>query len=221
MPHIFADFTAKMASSFSRISYATKGEVSVKDLYGEAWIVGIEISEKRGYEIDFSDPADQDLVMSHLYVIHIRRGDWNMRSSVRIDQDNDNDDGTAPRWSERLPASDTSDPLVSLLRREAAAQDREKLANSYSQAAAYVAAFVHFKYDRRQMAEYLLIADATLQNRVDLAAAVVTIQPSLFDGRVRIPRRFQPLPGKAYAKQAVTHLGSVQWAWCFDDAAQA
>jgi hypothetical protein len=119
-----------------------------------------------------------------------------------------------------LVASSTADPLKFLLRREAAHESEAKLAASYSQAAAYVRTLARFKYNRQEVCKYLVISDSTLKARVSAAAAVVGVQPSLFDGVCRIGPRFMPLPGPAYAVQPVQYLGSVQWAWSFDDAGQ-
>jgi hypothetical protein len=47
---------------------------------------------------------------------------------------------------------------------------------------------------------------------------LAAVQPSLFDGIHRIGVKFLPPPGRAYVVQPVLHLGSVQWAWSFDEA---
>lgn len=82
--------------------------------------------------------------MRSLYYGNVKRGDWNMRRSIRIDQDADSDDGR-PKWSDLIPANASSDPLVDLLQREAALSREGLLAASYSQASAYVMVFIHFK----------------------------------------------------------------------------
>lgn len=206
-----------MARSFKRIVHATKQEVTVDDLYSESWIVASEIAEKRGRDIDFSDPVDQNLVMGYLYNRQVRRGDWHMRKSVRIDRDSEAEEG-AIKWSERLPAADTFDPLVSLLKREASIEADATLLVSYSQAAAYFRTFAYFKHDWIKVREHLAISDHTLSGRLAAAEAIVLIQRSLFDGHSRISKRFVPLPGRAYSAKHERHLGSVQWAWTFDDA---
>jgi hypothetical protein len=101
MFRFFQSFLNKMKASFRRIARATKNELTTEDLQQEAWIVADEISKKRGREIDFSDPEDQDLVIRAVNHRNVKRGDWQMRKSVRIDQDAE-DDESAIKWSERL-----------------------------------------------------------------------------------------------------------------------
>ncbi|MFA9216851.1 MAG: hypothetical protein ACEQSK_07065 [Sphingomonadaceae bacterium] len=217
MHRFFSLFLAKMKSSFRSIAKATRHEVTEGDLQSDAWVVAHEISERRGRPVDFSDPADQDLVIRGVNLNNVRRGDWHMRKSIRIDQDDERDD-SVPKWSERLSASSTSDPLKFLLTREAAHENEQKFAASYSQAAAYVRTLTRFDYDRREVCAHLLISDGALKSRVASAAAIVRVQPSLFDGVSRIDPRFMPMQGRAYAATPVRHLGSVQWAWSLDDA---
>ena len=126
---------------------ATRHEVTEGDLQSDAWAVAHEISGRRGHPVDFSDPADQDLVIRGVNLNNVRRGDWHMRKSVRIDEEREGEDG-AIKWSERLAATSTADPLKFLLKREAAQENDAKLAASYSQAAAYVRIFARFKYNR-------------------------------------------------------------------------
>src|SRR5476649_1732589 len=219
MHRFFSLFLEKMKGSFRRIAKATRHEVTEGDLQSDAWVMAHEISERRGRPIDFSDPADQDLVIRTVNLNNVRRGDWHMRKSVRIDEERETEDGTV-KWSEKLVAASTADPLKFLLKREAARANDAKFAASYSQAAAYVRVFAHFKYDRREVCAYLVVAESTLARREVVAAAVVAVQPSLFDGIHRIGPRFLPPPGRTYAAHAVRHLGSVQWAWSFDDASR-
>lgn len=216
MHRFFSLFLEKMKSSFRSIARATRHEVTEGDLQSDAWVVAHEISERRGHPVDFSDPADQDLVIRAVNLNNVRRGDWHMRKSARIDEELEGDEGTV-NWSDRLVATNTADPLKFLLKREAAHENETKFTASFSQAAAYVRIFARFKNDRREICEYLVVTDSTLKNRVAAAAAVVEVQPSLFDGIHRIGPRFLPSPGRTYAAQPVRHLGSVQWAWSFDE----
>ena len=214
MFRFFASFLTKMASRFKGIAYATKSGLTDKDLHSDAWIVANEISEKRGREVDFSDPDDQELILSQVYKQGMRQRDWRLRSAIRIDQDRESEDG-AIKWSERLPAHASSDPLVSLLLQESAFDAEVMLTSSYSQAAAYVVVFVHFKNDRQLVCAYLVMSDRTLARRVASAANTVKVQPSLFDGIKKIHKSFMPLPGRQYAMRADRHHAATQWGWEF------
>ena len=169
-----------MRAGFRRIAKATNHEVTAEDLQQGAWIIANEIAKRRGRAIDFSNPEDQNLVMSAVNLQNVKRGDWKMRRTIRIDKAADDDDGTI-NWADRLPARASSDPLVSLLLRESALDTEEKLASSYSQAVAYVMVFVHFKNNRQEGCTYLVLSDGALARRLSAAADTVRAQPSLFD----------------------------------------
>ncbi len=203
-----------MASRFKGIAYATKSGLTDKDLHSDAWIIANEIGEKRGREVDFSDPDDQELVLSQVYKQNMRRRDWRLRSAIRIDQDRGSEDG-AIKWSERLPAHASSDPLVSLLLRESAFDADVMLTSSYSQAAAYVVVFVHFENNRQEVCSHLAVSDGTLSRRVTFAGDTVRVQPSLFDRIERIGVSFMPQPGRQYAVRVEPQYAATQWGWEF------
>lgn len=137
---------------------------------------------------------------------NVRRGDWNMRRSVRIDQEPESDEGL--KWVERLPARASSDPLVSLLARESARDIEGLLAVSYSQATAYAITFSNLKNDRRTICNYLAVSDGALTRRAAGAADTMKRQPSIFDRIEHIPITFMPLRGQHYAaKTADTRQG--------------
>lgn len=93
MHSFFNLFLAKMKSSFRSIARAAGHEVTEGDLQSDAWVLAHEISERRGHPVDFSDPTDQDLVIRAVNLNNVRRGDWNMRKSIRIDQESEREDG--------------------------------------------------------------------------------------------------------------------------------
>lgn len=65
--------------------------------------------------------------------------------------------------------------------------------------------FVHFKNDRKDVCAYLFVSDRVLMRRVSVAAEVVSVQPSLFDGIERIGDTFMSLAGRTYAAAPVQH----------------
>jgi hypothetical protein len=214
MDRTFSLFIAKMRNSFRSIAKATRYEVTEHDLHSDAWIIAHEITVRRGREVDFSDLDDQLLIIKAVNLQNVRRGDWHMRKSVRIDQDEEHEDGVQ-KWSERLPAPEASDPLHALLRKESALDTEAKLAGSYSQAAAYVRAFARFKYDSKLLSAYLRISKGALSRRVGNVAASVMVQPSLFDGLYKIGKRFKPVQGSQRTVQAKSHLAGQQGEWKF------
>ena len=197
MIKFFQSFLGLMRSRFQRIVRAAKYDMMVDDLHSDAWVIALDIGDRRGHPIDFSDPADQELVMAALYVEKVKRGDWKMRHAVRIDHAPDaNEDG--PTLAERLPAAASSDPFVSLLMNESAADVEAMLAASYSQASAYVVTFRNFRQDLERVRAHLVLSKSGFNRRLSFARRTVEAQPSVFDRIERVEPNFMPMPGKAY-----------------------
>lgn len=171
--------------------------MSVEDLQSESWIIAHEITNQRGYDIDFSDVNDEQLLMRVLNVRYVKRGDWHLRKSVRIDKD-DSEEENAINWSNRLRACESSDPLVTLVERENGFELTMMLRSSYSQATAYIKLFDVFDFDRQKICNHLVVKNNTLLTRFRFAAKVVRVQPSLFDRIEAIPDDFNALPGKEF-----------------------
>jgi hypothetical protein len=216
MPKLFQLFLTRMQASFRRIARRTKNEVAVEDLHNDAWVMALEIGDRRGRPIDFDDPADQDLVMAALHVQNVKRGDWNMRCSLRIEQESNGEEGGLT-LAERLPAQASSDPLIYLLVRETTCEIEEKLQSSYSQAAAYVIAFNNLDNNRQKIRAYLVISDSALARRFSSAVNIVRAQPSIFDHVERIPLDFMPTQGKVYVVKQADERDVAQWEWNFGD----
>lgn len=218
MLKLFQSFLAQMRAGFQRISKATKHEMTVGDLHNDAWVIALEIGDRRGRPIDFSDPDDQELVMKAVNLQNVRRGDWNMRRSVRIDQEPEGDEAGS-KWADRLPAQASSDPLVYLLALESAIDTEAMLASSYSQATAYAITFSNFNNNRQKVCMHLVISDSTLTRRVVVAADTVKAQPCMFDRIERIPVDFMPLMARTYAAAVEDKREAKQLAWDFDQSA--
>lgn len=210
----FQSFVAKMKARFRGISRATRYEVPAEDLENDAFVLALDIGERRGRPIDFADPDDQELVMRALYVEKAKRGDWRMRRAVRIDEKPDDDDERVA-FIERLPATAGSDPLVSLLLRESEADESNRLAASYSQAAAYAITLSNFNYDRQKVCMHLVISSEMLCRRFAAASDSVRVQESIFDRIERIPADFVPLKGKAYVAPIADKREPGQRVWAF------
>lgn len=200
MDLFFDSFAKEKAADFRRIAARTKGEMTAGDLLNEAWLIALEIAEKRGRYVDFSDPDEQNLVLSWLRVKFVWRGDWAYRTAFRLDGSFDGDEN-AEKWIERLPADALSEPQNQLELWEAIEADEHALASSYSQAAAYLIVFAHFDDDRRLAAIYLFVTCGTLDRRFNRAVETVRTQHSLFDGIETVDDAFMALPGRQYIKR--------------------
>lgn len=215
MHQIFEAFIHRVKKTLRRIVGASKYEVTEDDLKQDAWIITHEIGQKRGRKIDLSDPADEELVIGRLYNQNVKRGDWKMRCSVRIDAGQVDDDGELICWSRDLAAAETADPAKYLEHKEKPTDEEILLSTSYSQAAAYVLVFFNFGNDRESIANYLAIAVGTLAGRLKFVRDIVKVQPSLFDRIEKISQDFMPKPGREYVEKSEQHLIGSQWAWEF------
>ena len=204
MPLLFEAFTIKLASSFRRIAYAT-GVETVGDLHGEAWLIASEISEKRGWAINFADEVDQQLIMGRLYVLKVIRRDRNLLNAVQVDQDYESENGL-PRLIDRLAAPPSTDPLAQWLDREEDRRREKALTGSYSEASAYLRTFNRFRQDRKRICAHLCITDHILSKRTVRATETYHIQKSLFDRKEKIGVRFMPQAGRRYVDSVKTTL---------------
>lgn len=203
---LFTSFLKDAATRFKRIAHSLRGQIKPEDLHADAWLVADEIAKKRGREIDFSDPADQDLVLNRIYWNGRDQRDWRLASAYSIDDDQE---GRTP-WADRLAAPIWTSPLEILLDREAYAITDSALEASYSQAAAYTIALVNFKSDRPTLCAHLLISVNALDHRMSRAFEVVRRQESLFNGYQVIASDFTPLAGQLRVAMMVLHLEPAQ-----------
>ncbi|MDB5853319.1 MAG: hypothetical protein JWR22_1360 [Herminiimonas sp.] len=202
-----------MGDSFRRIVRAARYGVTVDDLHSDAFVIAHEIGKRRGKAIDFSDPEDALLVVKSVNVKNVKRGDWNLRKAVRLDQSADDDN--AIDWNNKLRADPSADPFVVLLRDESAMEEATMIAASYSQAVAYFFVFQNFKSNREKICAHLAISIDVLGNRLTWAGMTVRRQPSLFDGVERIEEDFMPVRGRPNIARAVIALYGEQKAWRF------
>jgi hypothetical protein len=190
----FSAFVKNATSRFRRIANSIGGNLTPKDLHGEAWLAADEIAHKRGNSIDFANTADQELVLNRVYWNVKGQPDWRLASAYSIDDDRE---GTTP-WADRLAAPISATPLEILLQREATATSDSAIAASYSQAAAYVIALRNFDDDKPCLSAHLAISVHALGSRMDRAFDVVNRQVSILDGFETIDDNFMPLAGRHF-----------------------
>jgi len=204
----FLAFIKRRQANFVGLARATRNQSSPDDLKQEAWIMALEIGERQQRQINFGDVQDEQLILGALNIKYVKRGTKSVRYALSIDQTVDGDDGEINPWANSLVAQETADPIISLMQLESALDEKTLLANSYSQAVAYVRIFVHFKNYRDQVCAHLCISGNTLRNRVHTAAQSVRVQASLFDGVERIADNFMPPRGRLYQSRAAGMITS-------------
>lgn len=188
----FKSFLFKVRSRLARIAYASKSDMSGTDLQGDVWIAAHEIGERRGYEVNFADESDQELVLSKVYSLARKQNDWRLRTSLSLDAEYDG----MPSWAERLPEGISTDPISVLLGREFEVEQAAKVHASYSQAKAYIVVLGRLDNDQHRLSAYLVISLTTLQQRIARAVETALRQPSLFEGYEQIGDDFAPLAGR-------------------------
>jgi hypothetical protein len=204
-------FVAKVATRLNGIAFATRSGLKGPELHGEVWLAAADLSQRRGRDIDFANHADQELVLSRVYTELRRQQDGRLHFAACLDEECD--DGL--RLGERVAGLESHDPAVALEQREIAMEQDEKLANSYSQAAAYIVVCSQFQNDRRRISAHLAILSSTLAARIDRAIAIYHAQSSLFDGIHVTTAQFVPMPGRRYVDLTSQHLKAEQCAWEF------
>lgn len=183
---------------------------------GEAWLMAERIGRTRGFDVDFGNAHDQQIVLAWLFNELVRYADKQTRYAVRLDKDWDQEDAGAAveALSRFLVAPEEFDPAVA----HELEQEREGrmavIKHSYSQAAAYLILLDRFTWDMDDLADHLKVLTRTLQSRIQQCAAWIRQQPSLFDRICVIERDFVPLLAKpAFGAQFVAELPSGQLVW--------
>lgn len=202
----FTKFLRDAATRFNRIARSLRGQIKPGDLHADAWMIAAEIAEKRGRNIDFSNPSDQELVMNRIFWNVKNQRDWRLASAFSIDCEQEG----RTSWADRLAAPSSSAPLEILLQREASAATDAIVAASYSQAKAYNVALDNFKNDRPRLCAHLLVTVRTLDLRMNSAYEIVRRQHSLFNGCQVIASDFTPLAGQLRVAMIAAHLEAEQ-----------
>lgn len=206
-----------------RIAARTCGEYTVEDVCSEAWLIAEEISQKRGFAIDFLNWDDQEKLLSWLYARLVRYADKSVRFAVKLDRDWDAEDADSAMGAlaRLLTAPDQFDPLVRLLDDEDRFDPMALIQYSYSQASAYVILLHRFDWDLADLADHLRIVVATLRAKVCASGARMASQPSLFDRINTVDLDFLPRVAKRYVSCKDAASDQTQLAWCTRDWAQA
>lgn len=164
------------------------------DLISEAWLFVAEQELKRGAPFDPASTQAQELLLGFLYNKHINFVSPISRYSVSLDQAVEAGGGDElPALMDRQRAPASSEPLQFLLALEEGFTDPfTVVAESYSQAAAYIILLERFAWSASELAASLCISIRALVARFLLARDAMLERPSLFDGIEQVARDFQP-----------------------------
>ncbi len=183
---------------------------------GEAWLMAERIGRKRGFDVDFGNAHDQEIVLAWLFNELVRFADKQTRYAVRLDKDWDHEDAGAAveALSRFLIAPEAFDPAVAHELEQESGARMAVIQHSYSQAAAYLILLERFTWDMDELADHLKVVTGTLRSRIQQCAAWIRQQPSLFDRISVIEQNFAPwVARRAFAQRSVEELPSGQFVW--------
>lgn len=177
-----------------KIAARTRGEMSAEDLMSEAWLIAIEIGQRRGWPFDFSDEEDQDILFAWMHNRFVKYAAKALRYAVKLDRDWGNEDseraGTA--LARLLTAPLDSDPQAHRRLQEEQQELFGVIERSYSEAVAYVVLLIRVDWHIEDLAALLWVGVEVLRRRLRAAGLRARIQPSLFDGIETIDADFEP-----------------------------
>lgn len=183
MVSTYTRFLNDRRADLRQIARATRGEATLEDIEQSVWLLAQELGERRGYTLDLLNPTDQDLLLRRLYNRFVKYTEKLVRYAVRIDEEADDEKAGAGATIARLLAAPSeSDPVVTLMREEAAEELELMIRRSYSEAVAYLVLLRRFQWSMQVLADALRIVLGTLRQRIERAIDMVKVQPSLFDG---------------------------------------
>lgn len=212
----FLAFAQLKRAKLRSIAFRTCGEHTLEDVMGEAWLIADRIGRKRGFDVDFGNAHDQEIVLAWLFNELVRFADKQTRYAVRLDKDWDQEDAGAAveALSRFLIAPEAFDPAVA---HELAQEQEGRMAvikHSYSQAAAYLILLERFTWDMDDLADHLKVVTGTLRGRIQRCAAWIRQQPSLFDRICAVEKDFAPFLARGVlSRRFFDELPSGQLVW--------
>ncbi len=178
---LLEQFLAQHSRDFSRISRATRGEFSPRDVAGEARLIVVELAGRSAERVDLDAPNFIDGLLRRLYKRLVEFQDKKVRNGVRLDHapsGHDDVDGWNP-IAARLVSDDGFDPLTHLLAAEAQNEQQAGADAAISPAAAWLRLIQHFNQDMLAVARHLLISRSWAYRCVNRAVTLAGRQRSL------------------------------------------
>src|SRR5687768_10095389 len=109
----FQDFVKEHSSDLRRIADQTRGEMSFDDIQQEAWILAVELSEKRAGAFDLTDPDDQGDLRRWLHNRYVKYTEKKVRNRFKLKDDrreDEDDEKSTPSTIAAAPPE--SNPLI-------------------------------------------------------------------------------------------------------------
>ncbi|MPT40002.1 MAG: hypothetical protein E2603_16245 [Achromobacter sp.] len=197
---MFEKFVSGCRAALRRISAHTRGEHSVSDVEGEAWLLAEELRLEKGLTPEFGCRDYQEKIISFLYQKLVRYSEVNVRHAVRLDHAPAGapDDAVNPLLT-KLAADERLEPLAILIEREEAAADREVEPAAYeSPAAAYLQLLRRFDNKMLDVATHLLISRSWCYRRFNQALNLAKLQRPLAKEAFSTAEGLEPSPWRKF-----------------------
>ena len=206
----FAKLIPAILPDLARIAKQSRGEMTVDDLQGEAWILADKLSRDPDPQPDLADRDFQQQILARLFNRFVRYADKRLRFAVRLDEQSEDDDGgTHENWfAATLSAPEANEPHRMLETYEEESQQDKTVLGRFAEAVAYLRVFANMANDLTAIANHLAISNATLRKRLERAEQTMEFQPSLFDGVTQIHEGFLP-PASRRKPRIVQAAGSL------------
>jgi hypothetical protein len=199
-----------------RVQRKRRGDIEPEEIESEAWLVASDIARKRNHPFDLDNADDQRHLLGSLYNKLVKFTEKHFRTATSLSIEDE--EGERPSYgsflARTLAAPTSSDP-----QHEGEPTDRDALieaaARSFTEASAYILLLDRFQWQRKALAMHLMIAIATLRERVARAGHKAAHEPSLFDGISTIDPYFRERIGNARAVPIKVRLDGNQMEWTF------
>ncbi|HUG24151.1 hypothetical protein [Piscinibacter sp.] len=180
----FQTFLGVRSADLRRIAARTRGEHSADELASEAWLIAIEIGQKRGWSFDFGNEDDQDTLFAWMHNRFVKYANKVVRHAIKLDRNWDDEDSeqTGAALARLLTAPIESDPHTRQRLHEEQQDMFAVTRVSYSEAAAYVLLLIRVDWHADDLAVLLGIGLGALGRRLKASGLRARVQPSLFDG---------------------------------------
>ncbi|NYT66836.1 hypothetical protein H0A58_12790 [Alcaligenaceae bacterium] len=199
VPITFAQFASQYRGKFRQIAGATRREIEMDDVEGEAWLMTKEW-ELQGIPIRFNDASYIDKLFAYLYQKLVKYADKKVRFGVRLDHwdyGNNQEADTHPLLN-KLAAAENSQPLEALLAQEASAEHLLEPEPHETRASAYLYLLRLYNNCMKDVANHLMISLSYCYYRFNEALEMVSKQQSFPDTAGRPVSSFVPGPWRSF-----------------------
>lgn len=197
---MFEQFLSRCSAALRRVAAHTRGEQSVSDVEGEAWMLAEELRLEKGLVPEFGNLDYQEKIIRFLYQKLVRRSELNVRYAVRLDHAPSGaaEDAVHPLLA-KLAADDGLEPLAILMEREESAFALAAEPASYeSPAAAYLQLLRRFDNRMLDVAAHLLISRSWCYRRFNQALTLAKLQWPLAKEAFSTAEGLEPSPWRKF-----------------------